>query len=68
MLKKYDNALDDFTKSLDINPDNAETLSSRGEVYRTTGKYENALSDLNKSLSIEPTNAWALSCRGSVYY
>jgi tetratricopeptide (TPR) repeat protein len=49
MLDKYEEALADLNKSLEIQPDNAWALSSRGEVYRMLNKYEEALAGLNES-------------------
>ena len=60
MMNKYEEALADFNKSLEIDLNNSWALDRRGEVYRIMNKYEEALADLNKSLEIKPSNSWAL--------
>src|SRR5207248_8729196 len=70
-LKKYRyyyyKALEDLTKSLEIEPNNLGSLRIRGETYYIIGKDNEALVDLNKLLKIEPNDAFALRIRGSAY-
>ncbi|CAG8650177.1 21433_t:CDS:2, partial [Cetraspora pellucida] len=49
-----------LNKSLEIDPNNANSLGIRGRTHYMAGNYESSLKDINKSLRIEPTNAIAL--------
>ena len=66
MLEQYDNALNDFSQSLKIRPNDAHTLSERGNVYHLLRQYDKASNDLNAVLEIEPMNLIALSRRNIV--
>src|SRR5436305_1742008 len=66
-LIRYEEALADVNKSLEIKPNDSWALSSRGNVYRKMNKYEEALADFNKSLEIKPNDSWTLSRQGEVY-
>lgn len=50
-------ALQMANKGLTIQPDNADLLDTRGEIYLITGRYENAKKDLEHSLKIYPPNS-----------
>ena len=41
-LDQYEDALLDFNKSLELEPNNVWALKQRGEVYRMLKKYDNA--------------------------
>ncbi|RIB23353.1 kinase-like domain-containing protein [Gigaspora rosea] len=64
---KYDESLINLNRLLDINPNNAITLSDRGLTYYVMGKYNESLTDYNKSLEIDPNNAITLIKRESTY-
>src|SRR4030042_768531 len=51
---QYDNALSDYNKALEINPNYAEAYYNRGTTYGKKGQYDNAISDFNKALEINP--------------
>ncbi|RIB29997.1 hypothetical protein C2G38_2153903 [Gigaspora rosea] len=73
-----------LNKSLEIDPNNADTLMIRGTIYyfnkqalkdlnrsldiTSNNAINEALEDLNKSLKIIPNNALTLRQRGSIYY
>ncbi len=50
----YEEALDDFSKTLAINPQNAKTLYLRGITYRMLKNFPAALEDLRKAISLDP--------------
>ncbi len=64
----YDQAIEDYTKSLEINPKNADAFLNRGNAYYDKGKYDQAMADYNKVLEVNPRNADALVGRGNIYY
>ncbi|RIB01920.1 kinase-like domain-containing protein [Gigaspora rosea] len=64
---RYEESPIDLNKSLEINPNSVEALSTRGLAYFLTGRYEESFIDLNKSLEINPSSEVALPNRGFVY-
>ena len=62
-----DEAIFDFNKALEINPNIAEAYSGRGATYVQKGQLDQAISDLNKALEINPKIAEAYVNRGLVY-
>ena len=66
--EKYDLALAEFTKAININPRYAEAYLNRGFLYEQQEKPDLALSDYNQALNINPRFAEAYSNRGILYY
>jgi tetratricopeptide (TPR) repeat protein len=64
---KYDQAISDYTKALEINPMHAEAYNNRGLAYGQKGQYDQAISDFNKALEINPRDAEAYNNRGTAY-
>ncbi len=50
----YDKAILDYTKSLELNPENADTYNNRGNLCKAKGKYEEAEKDYNKTIKLKP--------------
>jgi predicted O-linked N-acetylglucosamine transferase (SPINDLY family) len=53
-LTRHDQALATWRKSLEIQPNQAETLANRAAYYLNTGERQKAHSDIDTSLSIKP--------------
>ena len=66
--EKYDLALAEFTKAIEINPRDAMAYLNRGVIYYEQGKPDLALSDFNQALNINPRLALAYNNRGVLYY
>jgi tetratricopeptide (TPR) repeat protein len=66
-IDRYDLAINDFTKAIDINPRYAEAYSKRGAAYINKGEYDKAISDSNKAIEINPNYAEAYGHRGWAY-
>ncbi|WP_158295783.1 tetratricopeptide repeat protein [Planktothrix agardhii] len=62
----YRAALDDFTKVINVNSDNANAYIYRGLARSDLKDYQGAISDYDKALKIDPNNAIAYVNRGSV--
>jgi protein O-mannosyl-transferase len=62
-----DNAMPDFTKSLEILPTFVDALNNRGSLYRLQNFPRQAIPDYNKALSIDPNHIKALCGRGNAY-
>ncbi|MCA2885319.1 serine protease [Microcystis sp. M043S1] len=65
--QKYDLALSDYNKAIDINPNYAEAYYNRGILYKNLQKYDLALSDYSKAIDINPNLAVAYNSRGILY-
>ena len=52
MTGEYQNAIDDFSKSIGLNPRNADAFYSRGICYFHKLEYEKAILDLKKAVDL----------------
>ncbi|KAH8962719.1 hypothetical protein BDL97_05G115300 [Sphagnum fallax] len=66
MLKDYQGALEDLNKADVLEPNDAFTLRSRGDVKGMLKDYKGALEDLNKANVLQPNDAFTLRKRGDV--
>lgn len=60
----FENAIVDYTKSLELNPSNAAAYNNRGFAYRKLGRYDEAIADYTVSLELAPENIKTLNNRG----
>ena len=61
-------ALDAFTKAIEINPQFAQAYSNRGFAYSNLGDYNQAIKDYNRAIEINPQDAVAYYNRGGLAY
>ena len=66
VMGRYEQALADLTKLLEIHTNDAFALKYRGETYYMMEKYEESLADLNELLETHPNDTWALKARVKV--
>jgi tetratricopeptide (TPR) repeat protein len=66
--KKYDEAIAEFTKAIEIMPSHAHAYRARGVVYFTKSQWDQAVADFTKAIEINPNNAEAYNNRGNSYY
>ncbi|MFH1879216.1 MAG: tetratricopeptide repeat protein, partial [Bacillota bacterium] len=55
--KRYEDALKDKDKAIELEPENAEYYDSRGVTLRAMKRYEEALKDCNQAIELEPENS-----------
>lgn len=65
-LKRYKEAIDDFDKVLEDNPEDLNALRNRGYSYYLLGIYDQALIDFNNVLTIAPDFPEILVSRGEI--
>jgi Flp pilus assembly protein TadD len=61
---RYDSALGDFTKTIQLSPRDAEAFHQRGIVYWSIRKAPLALDDFTKAIELKPDYSEALCNRG----
>ncbi|MBI5359800.1 MAG: tetratricopeptide repeat protein [Planctomycetes bacterium] len=66
-LKKYDEAIEAFSKAIELYPDYTFAYNQRGWAHSQKGDWQNALTDYDKEVSLLPDNPQALNNRGSAY-
>ena len=64
--KKYELALGDLNKAIQLRPDYAEALSNRGVILSDQKKLNEGLNDLNKAIELRPNYPDALNNRGLI--
>jgi len=67
-LSQYENAMDDFTKAIEIEPNDTRVYTNRGLTYRMLKNYERALEDFNRSLELNPLWPDTFYGRSLTYY
>jgi len=65
---QFDQAVDDFTKALEIDPKDAGVYYHRGIGYVNKGQFDWAIDDFTKALEIDPKRADAYYNRAIAYY
>jgi tetratricopeptide (TPR) repeat protein len=68
LVSNYTQALNDFTSSIEIDPNNAEAYRYRGAVLFELDRINAAIQDLTQSIVIDPSYALAYYTRGLIYY
>ncbi len=66
--KNYEQAVENFTKAIELNPNFASAYSNRCLVYLQWGKYEQAIADCTEAIKINPENIEANLNLGLAYY
>ena len=64
----FDQAVADYTESIELRDDHAEVYNNRGNAYRHKGAYEKAIADYNRAIELKPGFADAYNNRGVAYY
>ncbi|BAZ29590.1 tetratricopeptide repeat protein [Cylindrospermum sp. NIES-4074] len=66
-MKKWDLAVADYIKAIEINPEYALAYTNRGNLYQKQKKWDLALADYIKAIEIDPEDARAYDSRGNFY-
>ena len=53
----YDQAIADFSRAIELNPDNAEYWHDRGAAYFRKGDYDRAIADYARACQLAPGNS-----------
>ncbi|MEH2242265.1 tetratricopeptide repeat protein [Nostoc sp.] len=66
-LKDYQAVLADLNQAIKLQPDDADSYSTRGDVYLELKNYQAALADFNQAIQLQPDGAVNYNLRGIVY-
>ncbi len=66
-LGRYDEALADFNRAIELNPDRARVIADRGETYQALRRFDEALADFARAIELDPDRDWVIADRGETY-
>jgi tetratricopeptide (TPR) repeat protein len=66
--EKYKEAIRDYTKAIEADPNLADAYYNRGYVYIEMRKYKKAIADLDKAIELDAKYAPAYHVRGIAYF
>ena len=66
-MKRFQEAINAYTKAIESNPSDEGTLLNRAICYRQMKQYDLALRDLDRALQLDPDWDWAFAQKGLVY-
>ncbi len=67
LMKRYEEALQDFNRAIELDSNYAWAIARRGEAYRLMKRYEEALLDFTHAIELDPGSDWAIASRGQTY-
>lgn len=67
IYKEPEQAIDDFTKAINLQPNDTLAYINRGTAYTLQHQFDMALRDYNKAIELAPNNALGYIGRGIVY-
>ena len=62
-----EDAVEEFSISLGLDPENVDALVARGELFLRHGEFEDAMEDLNKAIELDPENHLLFSNRSAAF-
>ncbi len=65
---KYDLAISEYAKAIEVNPKYADSYNKRGLVYFNKNMYEQAINDYTQAIQLNPKYTDAYNNRGIIYY
>jgi tetratricopeptide (TPR) repeat protein len=66
-MERYDDALGDFNRAIELDPSDSLVIALRGMTYRAMKRYDDALGDFNRAIELDPSDSWAIAHRGEAY-
>ncbi|MBD2576775.1 ATP-binding protein [Oscillatoria sp. FACHB-1406] len=67
LMERYEDALKDLDKAIELDPKYDWAIARRGNTYRLMKRYEDALADFNRAIELDPEYKWAIAQRGETY-
>ena len=66
-LEKYQEAIENFNKAIELDPNSVAFYFARGDVYEILKKYEEAINDYDEAIELDPDNSYCYCNRGIAY-
>jgi tetratricopeptide (TPR) repeat protein len=66
-MECYDEAQADLNRAIELNPEDASALATRGYTYWDMKRYDEALADFNRAIELAPDQVWVIASRGETY-
>ena len=63
----YNQAIDNFSQAIEINPDYVDAIINRGSAFANLERFNDALMDFNHALKLEKNDAELYNKRGEIY-
>jgi tetratricopeptide (TPR) repeat protein len=63
LITIYERAIEDYNKTIELDPNYAEAYNNRGNAYSGLKEYERAIEDYNKTIELDPNYAKAYTNR-----
>jgi tetratricopeptide (TPR) repeat protein len=67
LIKRYDEAIADLNRAIELDGDYKWAISNRGETYRLIKRYGEAISDFSRAIELDGDYDWAIAGRGATY-
>lgn len=64
---RNEEALDNFTRAIELESEDSRPLIARGQAYCDLGRHEEAIADFTRAIEITPENVWPLIARSHAY-
>ncbi len=64
---EYDRAIQDYTKAIELKPDDAEAYYNRGLAWDELGDFDRAIQDFDRAIELKPDYAEAYNNRGNAW-
>jgi tetratricopeptide (TPR) repeat protein len=64
-LENYDQAIRDYSRAINLMPDDSGPLIDRGVAYKNSGRFEEAVRDHGRAIQIDPENYRPYMGRGA---
>jgi len=65
---KTEEAIAEFSKAIELDPDYAPAYNNRGDAYSEKGQHDVAIADYDKAIELDPNYAEAYNNRGEAYF
>ncbi len=68
LLDDFDQALEDFSRVIELNPKSPFSYQSRSLAYFNTGRYNEAITDFTRAIQLDPGYVYAYIYRSDAYF
>src|SRR5208283_1984353 len=65
--EQFDQAIADFSKAIEVNPNSEKAYDSRGNIYLLKGQADQAIADYSKVIALNPKNLKAYNNRAIAF-